>query len=592
MDRASISWQGVILALLLLMMAVAPKIVDLTQRNYEVGYDLIVVGSEPEAIAAAVSGARNGLSTLMIDTKPELGGLMTRGWLNTIDMNYAPVAAGKQREILNKGIFLEFFNRVEGDSFDVGTAQKVFNDLVAKEENLQVELAAKKITPLLIESEGRRIIEGIELVNSSGETKAYRCQRIIDATQDADIAAAAGVPFSYGQEDIGYPHRNMAATLVFRLAGVSESDWQQLRQALTNDGDPISGSNQVSAWGFWEEMLRYEPQNPRLRVRGLNIGRQNDGSILINALQIFDVNPLDKESREAAKKLAEQELAYLVPYLNAQVPGLGNAYLDGVAPELYVRDSRHIYGLYRLTIDDVLENRDFDDRVAFGSYPVDMQAGGVGQEDYIIGNPKQYAVPFRALVPKGVDNLLVVGRGASFDSLAHGSARVIPVGMATGQAAGAAAAISIEHGVFFPQMADEEELIAELQARLNKQGMELKPFTAKPEWNRQAAHWAYPGLKFLRRHGLVWGGYDNQYGLNNEMTLGEFLGIWQPLTEIYQLEKPPAEFNYHPQDKLTGNILQDIFARYRQNTARNIENTGVLTRGEAYMLIKSFLEAE
>ncbi|MCD5407244.1 MAG: FAD-dependent oxidoreductase [Desulfotomaculum sp.] len=108
------------------------------------GYDLIVVGSDPEGIAAAVSGARNGLSTLLVDTRPVLGGLMTLGWLNTIDMNYDP-----NGEILNRGIFLEFFEQVEGDSFDVGTALKVFNQLVKNEPNISVLLDVEGIEPLV-----------------------------------------------------------------------------------------------------------------------------------------------------------------------------------------------------------------------------------------------------------------------------------------------------------------------------------------------------------------------------------------------------------------------------------------------------------
>ncbi len=562
------------------------------EKRCEDVYDLVVVGSDPEAVAAAVSGARSGLSVLMVDTRSQLGGLMTQGWLNTIDMNYAPAAEGGQKEILNKGIFLEFYNRLEGDSFDVSTAQAVFDDLVGSEKNLQLQLSVQQIKPVIEEEENERYVRAVEVTDSGGETKTYRCRRVIDATPDGDFAAAAGVPFSLGQADIGYPDKKMAATLVFRLAGVSDADWRQLRTALNTDSDPLSGSNDVSAWGFWPEMERYVPQNPRIRVRGLNIGRQNDGSILINALQIFDVDPLSKEAKRSAKALAEKELTHLVRYLNAAVPGLANAYLDGAAPELYIRESRHIYGYYRLTIDDVLENRDFFDRIAFGSYPVDMQATGRGERDYIVGNPRQYAVPFRAIIPQKVDNLLVVGRAASFDPLAHGSARVIPVGMATGQAAGAAAAVSIAHGMYFPKMAYDKEVIKELQRILNEQGMEIKPFAAPKEWNPEMAHWAYEGLKFVRQHALAIGGYRNdQYQLDAEMTVGEFLHIFKTLAEIYQVEqKPQAVFNCSADDLLTGEVVQHIFAQYRHYYPVEVKNHGVITRGESYMLIRSFLE--
>ncbi|MDO7786895.1 FAD-dependent oxidoreductase, partial [Desulforamulus aquiferis] len=91
-------------------------------------YQVVVVGGDPEGVAAAVAAARSGMKTLLIDTRPILGGLMTQGWLNSLDMNYGP-----GRVILNKGIFQEFFDKIEGDSFDVTTAANVFHEMVNKE---------------------------------------------------------------------------------------------------------------------------------------------------------------------------------------------------------------------------------------------------------------------------------------------------------------------------------------------------------------------------------------------------------------------------------------------------------------------------
>jgi hypothetical protein len=213
-------------------------------------------------------------------------------------------------------------------------------------------------------------------------------------------------------------------------------------------------------------MSKYIPNNDRVRVRGLNIGRQKDGTLLINALQVFGVEAMFPESRQDAKKIALAEIPNLVEYLNKKIPGLQNADLAGVAPELYIRESRHIYGEYRLTIDDVLENHDFWDSIAFGSYPVDVQATGQDDHGLVVGVPAQYAIPFRSIVPRQVENLLVVGRSASYDALASGSARVIPVGMAAGQAAGAAAAITLEKGCTFREMSQNPQMIKQLQARL------------------------------------------------------------------------------------------------------------------------------
>jgi len=511
-------------------------------------YDLIVVGGDPEGVAAAVSGARNGLNVLLVDTRPELGGLMTRGWLNSIDMNYGP-----DGEILNKGIFQEFYDRVEGDSFDVQTAVRAFNRLVKGEENLTVLLNAANVTPVV----DSRVITGIKLVHN-GVSMEISAHSIIDASQDGDLAALAGVPFSLGQEDIGRPSSQMAATLVFRLENVSRLDWWKIRYNLRFDGKKSTGANKYSAWGFSGQTSLYKPSTDRLFLRGLNIGRQNDGSVLINALLIYGVNPLDPNSRREAGAMAARELPAMVAFINKHVPGLSKANLGGAAPELYVRESRHIWGEYRLNLDDVLENRDFNDRIAFGSYPVDMQPTAPGIPGIIIGTPKQYAVPFRCLVPQRVDGLLVVGRSASFDSLAHGSARTIPVGMAAGQAAGAAAALAAEHQLTFRELSANRQLIAELQRRLNEQGVELKPFQIV---NKLAGHQAYAGLKFVRGLGLASGGYNNDYRLDQDIAEQRYINM------LYQMVKQ------------TGLDIQEQPALYPEGNIFNLYDAG-------YMLVK------
>jgi len=496
-------------------------------------YDLIVVGGDPEGVAAAVSGARNGLQVLLVDTRPELGGLLTRGWLNSLDMNYGP-----EGELLNKGIFQEFYDRLEGDSFDVQTAVRAFNRLVNGEPNLVLTDAAE-VAPVM--DEGGRVITGVKLTHN-GAPREISAGSVIDATQDGDLAALAGVPFSLGQEDIGRPSSLMAVTQVFRLEKVSRLDWLRIWYNLQiKDEKKSTGANARSAWGFAEQTSLYRPSTDRLTLRGLNIGRQNDRSVLINALLIYGVNPLDPASRQEAKELAARELPALVAFINKQVPGLSKATLGPAAPELYVRESRHIYGEYRLTLDDVLENRDFHDRIAFGSYPVDMQPTAPGLPGIIVGTPEQYAVPLRCLVPQRVDGLLVVGRAASFDSLAHGSARTIPVGMAAGQAAGAAAALAAEHGVTFRYLAANRQLIAELQRRLTEQGVQLQPFHIA---NKLAGHPAYTGLKFVRGLGLASGGYNNDYLLDGAIAEQRYINIVNQVIKQAGLDTPQQPVLY------------------------------------------------
>ena len=581
-------------------------------------YDLIVVGSEPEGIAAAISGARNGLSTLLVDTHPVLGGSITLGWwLNTIDMNYCPNGEMLNRgifmnycpngEMLNRGIFLEFFEQVEGN-FDVYTALNAFNRLVENEQNISVLLGVDNIEPLIDKRDGEITIKGIRVTEQASGVREFTAPVVIDATQDADIAAASGAMYSMPFEDIGYKERYAAVTLVFKLSGVSYLDWYRMKVNLIVDrlaGDR-AGVSRNSAWGFGNAMAKYQPTNEQVGVGRLNISRQKDGTLLVNALHVYGINPLDKQQLAKARQLAEAELPHVIAFLQ-NIRGLENAKLVAVAPELYVRMSRQIYTEYRLTVNDVLENRDFPDAIAYGSHPVYNQAVDRCSLGTVVGDPIKYAIPFRSLVPLKINNLLVVGRSAGFDSLAQSSARAISVGMATGQAAGVAAAISIENDVNMRELSNNQELISELQQRLNAQGMKIEPFEyTAPE----TKHWSYEGLKFIRRYGLAYGGYKNEYYLDKEMTEEQFINMLSALTKLAGSEDLSRPKLFVEGNELTIDDIAYMFTRYQgmelnQKQAyqhlvnenffdvaiieKIKENDGVITRGAAYMLMKDFI---
>ena len=569
-------------------------------------YDLIVVGGDPEGVAAAVSGARNGLDVLLVDNRPVLGGLMTRGWLNSIDMNYDP-----KGKILNKGIFKEFYNRVEGDSFDVQTAVRSFNRLVSGEDNLTVLQNATDLQPIVQETAtGENQVVGVKLIYQ-GEYLEISAPYTIDATQDANIAALSGASFTIGQEDIGRPYGFMAATVVFRLENVNWLDWWKIFWYLRfGDKSYYTNANLHSAWGYSEQTTEYQPTSDRIFLRGLNIGRQNDSSVLINALLVYEVDPLDEATKAEAYSLVENELPKVIDFLNTHIIGLSEATYGGIAPELYVRESRHIITTYRLTIDDVLENRDFDDRIAFGSYPVDIQPSTPGLPGIIVGAPEQYAVPFRCLTPQGVEGLLVVGRAAGFDTLAAGSARTIPVGMAVGQAAGAATALAAENQITFHELAQQQDLIKELQGRLNKQGMNLVPFHIT---NELADHPAYAGLKFVRGLGLAAGGYRNNYQLDEDIAEQRFINLLSQIVKQTGLEKAnmPVLYpegntftlydasymlttymglGYGKQEAYDYLNKQGVFKQHKSYFSTYMGQEQPLSHGAAYLLLQEFVE--
>lgn len=478
-------------------------------------YDVIVVGSDPEGIAAALSAARNGMKTLLLSKDSTPGGLYTLGALNFID-----VPETRDGTLLVGGIYEEFVNAVGGSGFDIVNAANVFNDMLTAEDNLTVRYGAKFQEPVM----NGNTITGVTVLEEGDMLVTYNAPYIIDATQDGDVAAEAGAPYTYAGEDIGERDREMGVTLVFRVSGVN---WDSMCRYLTikrGIGEIFNKSTSMgvsgnTAWGFSDEGYAYEPSDEAMRLRGFNMAKQDNGDVLVNALLIFDVDPLDEASREGGIARAKAELENIIPYLQDEFWGFGDCELAGTAEDLYVRESRHITCEYNLTIDDVLENRDQDDRIAVTSYPVDVQPTKTQTYGTVVGYPDQYAVGYKSLVPQDVDGLLVVGRAAGYTSLAAGSARIVPTGMACGEAAGVAVAVAKAQSATPRDLVDDDAAIAEVQEKLTAQGAKLDHTQTHED---VMDHWAYPGVKVLRSLGVFDGGYDNNYYLDDTITMNRY----------------------------------------------------------------------
>ena len=500
-----IKWFSIILLLAVAMCGLAGcgENSNVAEQPIQEGmdYDVIVVGGDPEGVCAAVSSARSGLKTLLIEDDEALGGLMTLGKLNFID-----ICESRDGSILTQGLFMEFYDAVGGTAFDVETAKQFFYDWVVNEKNATLKLNTEFIKPVM---DGDTIV-GV-VVEENGEQATYTASRIIDATVDADVAAAAGAPYTVAGEDIGEKERHMGVTLVFELSGVN---WDKVVDYLENDDNEGTGATDKTAWGYTREGYAYEPKDDLMRLRGFNVARQDNGNVLVNALIIFGVDAMSEESKAQGIARAQKELEYIVPYVRENFIGFENVELAGTASQLYIRESRHIIGEYQLTIDDVLENRDQWDKIAIVAYPADIQPTAGQTYGTVIGSPDRYAIPFRSIVPLEVENMLVIGRSASYTSLAAGSARVIPVGMAEGEAAGVASAYSLNNAISFRDMSADEAAIADVQKTLKKQGAYLDDFEVHEAFME---HWAYPGVKVIRSLGLLDSGYSNDYRLDEPM---------------------------------------------------------------------------
>ena len=530
-----------------------------------VDYDVIVVGGDPEGVCAAVSSARNGLKTLLIEDDEALGGLMTLGKLNFID-----ICESRDGSILTQGLFMEFYDAVGGTAFDVETAKQFFYDWVVNEENATLKLNTEFVKPVM---DGNTIV-GV-VVEENGAQATYTASRIIDATVDADVAAAAGVPYTIAGEDIGEKERHMGVTLVFELSGVN---WDKVVNYLENDDNEGTGATEKTAWGYTREGYAYESKDELMRLRGFNVARQDNGNVLVNALIIFGVDAMSEDSKAQGIARAQKELEYIIPYVREHFIGFEDVQLVGTASQLYIRESRHIIGEYQLTIDDVLENRDQWDKIAIVAYPADIQPTAGQTYGTVIGSPDRYAIPFRSIVPLEVENMLVIGRSASYTSLAAGSARVIPVGMAEGEAAGVASAYSLNNAISFRDMSADEAAIADVQKTLKKQGAYLDDFEVHEAF---MDHWAYPGVKVIRSLGLLDGGYSNDYRLDEPM------GKWRLQNMINNsLKKTGREFALVEDitDPVTnGNMiavaarLADVHADTYEAQLNGLQEKGIVT---------------
>jgi len=469
----------------------------------EEAYHVIVAGGEPEGIAAALAAARNGMKVLLVEKREALGGLMTLGMLNFLDQNHGPGGV-----LLTQGIFLEFYTAL-GNAFDVEEAKTWFLNKCNAEANLTLMLNTDIIAPVM---DGNRIVGLIIQEKDSDEMQIVRSLAVIDATVDGDVAAAAAAPFTLGGEDYGSHGTMQGVTLIFEVSGV---DWITVMAYLRNDDDEHTGASEKAAYGYGSEALNYVSVDGNMRFRGPNLARQNNGNVVLNALIIFGVDALDPDSYAEGINRGLAEIPNVIEFMREHFVGFENVSFVRPASSLYVRETRHFIGEYRLSITDVLENRDHWDRIGHGSYPVDIQPTNPNNLGNIYGVPEIYSIPFRCLVPLEVEQLLIAGRSASYDSIPHGSARVIPIGMVTGEACGTAVAYSVANDMTFREMAYDADAISWLQERLKSQGAYLVEF----DLPRTALmdHWAYPGLLVMRELGLAGGGYINDYRLDNDV---------------------------------------------------------------------------
>jgi hypothetical protein len=246
-----------------------------------------------------------------------------------------------------------------------------------------------------------------------------------------------------GRQDSGLDEGMQAVTEMFAFDGVN---WPLLASTYDARRYGYGGAIGRRAWGYSKVMRAYRSANANVVVRDLNLGRLPDGSVSVNAIDVCGIDGRDPSQLELARRETEVEAGRLAGFLRARVAGFADVRVGAFAPAVYVRETRHIAGVERLTTADVWNGVVPADSIGLASYPIDLHPVDPTDEPAYAPIRHVYGIPFGALVPAGLTNVLLASPAISASHLASGSARVVPTTIEEGEADGNAFASLVASG--------------------------------------------------------------------------------------------------------------------------------------------------
>ena len=388
-------------------------------------YDLAVVGGGFAGVAAALAAARGGAKVLIVEKSNCLGGAATNCLVNPF-MKYWTEMDGTRTD-LSAGIFKEIHARLEGcnamlkESFLEEELKYILNEMVI-EANVDLLFHAYIFR---VEKCGEDI-SSIMVATKNGELR-IEADYFIDATGDAQLAYLANCPTVLGREP---DHLCQPMTLCFRLGNVDVEKFFASRERLK-----IAHAQSLAAG----ELI-----NPREDILVFKTPINN--VLHFNTTRVVKRDPTSPEAVTEAEVLARRQIYEIYDFMKKHTDGLENSFLMVTASEIGVRESRMIVGDYVLTEKDCKACVKFDDAIAACNYDIDIHnPEGTGTSHYYFPAGAYYTIPYRSLIPQGVDNLLVAGRCISSDHGAQASYRIMPVVCCIGEAAGSAIGLAVKH---------------------------------------------------------------------------------------------------------------------------------------------------
>jgi glycine/D-amino acid oxidase-like deaminating enzyme len=396
--------------------------------------DVIVVGSGSAGSSAAIAAARAGADTILVERFGFLGGTSTQV-LDTFYGFYTPgsvaykVVGGVPDDVVTR---LKKYNAAfeRPNTYGAGTGVtydpyilRIVWEQLAQEAGVRL-LYHSFCTDVI--RDGDRIT-GI-IVNGKRGLMKLTARVIIDCSGDADVSHQAGAPY----ERAGDIDPAQTLTTTFRMIHV--------------DIERAKAFGKKAMWEKMEEATATGNYDLPRKEGSWHI-TPHEGVIHTIMTRIADVDATDPVALTNAEIEGRRQALEYVRFLQDFVPGFENAKLSWLSAPIGVRETRRIYGRYRLTRDDCLSARKFEDAVAACGAPIEDHHGGSDTKWEYLPDGMTYDIPYRALLPTEVDGLLVAGRCFSATHDAHASCRSMAQMMALGQAAGIAAALSIHEDI-------------------------------------------------------------------------------------------------------------------------------------------------
>ncbi|GAA2423761.1 FAD-dependent oxidoreductase [Streptomyces macrosporus] len=420
--------------------------------------DVLVVGGGPAGIGAALAAAEAGADVLLVERYGFLGGNATAALVMPLmsfhnekrqaapgdDTRLLPTDHGEGEPVV-AGVLWRLLNRLieRGGGitpsvdtgytvpFDPETFKIVAMDMLDEAGvRMLFHSFASSVLPL---DDGRRVV----FETKSGPV-VIDAEAVVDCTGDGDIAAASGAPYEVGRAEDGLVQ---PMTLMFRVANFLQPRFADYVREHPDQWRGVHG-----LWDLVREATeRGELDLPREDV--LFFATPHPDEVSVNSTRVTGALGTSVWDLSRAEHAARRQMDRIHHFLRTRVPGFEQSYVVQSGVQIGVRETRRIMGDYKLTGDDILAARTFPDVIAHGAYPIDIHnPEGTGTVLKRVPRGKSYDIPLRCLLPRDTDHLLVAGRCISGTHVAHSSYRVMPISMATGQAAGVCAALAVRAG--------------------------------------------------------------------------------------------------------------------------------------------------